>query len=97
MVKRLTVDDASPEVKDFLKQLDVKKGEYILEMAGKPVVGIVPAWQVEKLSQGREEILLLLRKSWERNRAVSEEEIEQVLPVTIRWQSSRGLAGSSPS
>ncbi len=79
MAKHLRVDDASPQVKDFLKQLDVEKGEYILEIAGKPTIGVVSPWQVEKLSQRREEILAMLRQSWERNRAVSEEEVEKVV------------------
>ncbi len=75
MAKHLNVDNASPQVKDFLKQL--QDGEYVLEMAGQPVVGIVPPWQVDKLSQERQEVLLLLRQSRERNRALSEEEEER--------------------
>lgn len=84
MVKHLRVDDVSPQVKDFLNQLDVEKGEYILEVAGKPLVGIVPPWQVEKLSQGRDEILALLHQSWERNRTVPEEEVEQIVAEVIQ-------------
>ena len=83
MVKRLQIDDTSVQVKDFIKQLDVEKGEYVLEMAGKAVLGIVPAWQVEKLSRSREEVLALLDQSWERNRAVGEEEVEQVVRTAI--------------
>jgi len=75
MAKHLNVDNASPQVKDFLKQLQDR--EYVLEMAGQPVVGIVPPWQVDKLSQERQEVLLLLRQSRERNRALSEEEEER--------------------
>ena len=82
MAKRLNVDNAPPQVKDFLKQL--QEGEYVLEMAGQPVVGIVPPWQVKKLSQEREEILLLLRQSWERNRTLSEEEVEQVVAEAVQ-------------
>lgn len=84
MIKHLRVDDASPQVKDFLRQLDVEKDEYVLEMEGKPVVGVVPPWQVKKLSQGREEILALLRQSWERNRAVPEEEVDRVVTEAIQ-------------
>jgi hypothetical protein len=60
MAKRLSIDDSSAQVKDFLGQLDLEEGEYVLEMGGKPLVGVVPPWQVEKLSQRREEILALL-------------------------------------
>jgi len=79
MAKRVPIDDASAQVKDFLKRLDPENGEYVLEMAGKPLVGIVPAWQVEKLSQKRAEVLALLDQSWERNRSVDEDEARQVV------------------
>ena len=83
MAKRLKIDDASAQVKDFLRQLDVEKGEYVLEVAGKPLVGIVPPWQVEKLSQRREEILALLEQSWKQNRAIGEAEVEQAVKKAI--------------
>jgi hypothetical protein len=83
MAKRLKIDDASAQVKDFLRQLDVEKGEYVLEVAGKPLVGVVPAWQVEKLSQRREEILALLGESWEQNRTVGEAEVKQAVKEAI--------------
>lgn len=84
MAKRLQIDDKPTQVKEFLKQLEVEKGEYVLEIAGKPVAGIVPPWQVEQISQRREEILALLRQSWERNRAVQEEEVKQAVTEAIR-------------
>jgi hypothetical protein len=83
MAKRLKVDDTPSQVKDFLRQLDAEKGEYVLEMGGKPFLGIVSPWQAEQLSLRREEILSLLRQSWERNRAVQEEEIQKVVSETI--------------
>jgi hypothetical protein len=83
MAKRLIIDDASAQVKDFLQQLDVEKGEYVLEVAGKPLLGVVPPWQVENLSQRREEILALLEQSWERNRAVGEAEVEHSVKEAI--------------
>lgn len=84
MAKRLQVDDTPAPVKEFLRQLDVEKGEYVLEMAGRPMLGVVSPWQVEQLTQRREEILALLRQSWERNRTVREEEVKQVVSETIQ-------------
>ena len=84
MVKHVKVDDASPEVKDFIKQLDVEKGEYVLEIGGQPVVGVIPPWQIEKLAKGRAEILSLLRQSWERNRGVPETAVERVVAEVIQ-------------
>lgn len=83
MAKRLQIDNTSAQVKDFLRQLDVEKAEYVLEMAGKPLVGVVPPWQVERLSQRREEILALLDQSWQRNRTVGEDEVKQVVKEAI--------------
>ena len=85
MAKRLQIDDTPSQVKEFLKQLDVENEEYVLEIAGKPVAGIVPPWQVEQISQRREEILSLLRQSWERNRAVQEAEVKQTFTEAI-WE-----------
>ncbi len=85
LTKRLQIDDTPSQVKEFLKQLDVEKEEYVLEIAGKPVAGIVPPWQVEQISQRREEILSLLRQSWQRNRKVSKEEIKQAVSEAIQY------------
>jgi hypothetical protein len=83
MAKRLKIDDTSAQVKDFLRQLDVEKGEYVLEAEGKPLLGVVPPWQVEKLSQKREEILALLEQSWKQNREVGEVEVNQAVKEAI--------------
>jgi len=85
LTRRLQIDDTPSQVKEFLKQLDVEKEEYVLEIAGKPVAGIVPPWQVEQISQRREEILSLLRQSWQRNRKVSKEEIKQAVSEAIQY------------
>jgi hypothetical protein len=84
MAKRVPIDDTSAQVKDFLKRLDPENGEYVLEMAGKPLVGVVPAWQVERLSQKRAEVLALLDQSWDRNRAVDEDEARQVVSEALK-------------
>lgn len=93
MAKRLPIDNTSAQVKDFLKRLDPETGEYVLEMAGKPLLGVVPAWQVEKLSQKRAEIMALLDQSWERNRTVDEDEVSQVVSEAIK-ESRRGKSQS---
>jgi hypothetical protein len=83
MAKSLRIDDTSAQVKDFLRQLDVEKGEYVLELGGKPLVGVVPPWQVEKLSLKREEVLTLLDQSWKRNRTVPDSEMTQAVSEAI--------------
>ena len=92
MAKHLKIDNASAQMKDFLRQLDVEKGEYVIEVAGKPLVGVVPPWQVEKLSQRREEILALLEQSWEQNRTVGDAEVIQAVKEAIEEVS----AGKKP-
>jgi len=83
MAKRLQIDNTPAQVKEFVKQLEVDKGEYVLEEAGIPLVGVVPHWQVGKLAQRREEILALLEQSWQRNRTVGEEEIKHAVTEAI--------------
>ena len=83
MAKHLKIDNASAQVKDFLRQLDVEKGEYVLEVAGKPLVAVVPPWQVEKLSQKREEIHALLEHGWEQNRTVGATDVKQAVKEAI--------------
>jgi hypothetical protein len=82
-------------VRDFLKQLDVERGEYVLEIGGKPVVGVVSPRQVEQIAQRREEILALLRQSWERNRAVPEEEVNKAVTEAIQEVRQKRTSGSS--
>jgi thioredoxin-like negative regulator of GroEL len=95
MAKRLPIDNTPPQVKEFLKQLDVEKGEYVLEIDGKPVAGVVSPRQVEQIAQRREEILSLLRRSWERNRAVQEEEVNQAVTEAIQEVRQKRTSGSS--
>jgi hypothetical protein len=94
MAKRLPIDNIPPQVREFLKQLDVEKGEYVLEIGGKPVAGVVSPRQVEQIAQRREEILALLRQSWERNRAVPEEEVNQAVTEAIREVRQKRTSGS---
>jgi hypothetical protein len=94
MAKRLPIDNTPPQVREFLKQLDVEKGEYVLEIGGKPVAGVVSPRQVEQIAQRREEILLLLRQSWERNRAVPEEEVNQAVTEVIQEVRQKRTSGS---
>jgi thioredoxin-like negative regulator of GroEL len=95
MAKRLPIDNTPPQVREFLKQLDVEKGEYVLEIEGKPVAGVVSPRQVEQIAQRREEILSLLRRSWERNRAVPEEEVNQAVSEAIQEVRQKRTSGSS--
>ena len=84
MTKHLSIDDASPQVKEFLQQLGTEKDGCIVELNGRPVVGIVPPWQVEKLSHDRQEAIQLLRHSWNRTHTIPEEEITQVVTEEIQ-------------
>lgn len=94
MAKRLPIDNTPPQVREFLKQLDVEKGEYVLEIGGKPVAGVVSPRQVEQIAQRREEILTLLRQSWERNRAVPEEEVNQAVTEAIQEVRQKRTSGT---
>lgn len=84
MTKQVNADEASEPVKTFLRQLNVEEDNYIVELDGEPLLGIVPPWQVEQLQRDKEEVLKLLQKSWARTRDVPEEVIEQEVSEAVR-------------
>ena len=74
MAKRLKIDDVSAQVKDFLRQLELEKGEYVLEVAGKPLVGIVPLGRLKSSPKGEKRSSPFLSRAgngtarWEKQR-----------------------------
>jgi len=96
MAKRLKINDASAQLKDFLRQLDVKKGEYVLEVTGEPLVGIIPLWQVESSPKGEKRSSLFLKQSWKPNCIVGEAEIKQSVKEAIDEIRVRSMEADIP-
>ena len=82
MIKKLNFDKVDEKVKEFFNKLKANN-LYILEAQGKPLVGIVPPWQIKETKKSKKEVLALLRKIWERNRGVSEEQLEKDVTEAI--------------
>lgn len=84
MARRLNVDEADEKVKEFLRKINVDEEAYIVESGGKPIMGLVPPSQVEKLQRDKEEVLALLRMSWQRSREVPEKVVDQEVERAVR-------------
>lgn len=88
-MKRLDITQASKEVREFLDRIRGEEDTYLLEDQGKPVLGIVPAWQVTNAEERRTQLLAMLREVWARNRDVPPEEVERDVEEAIREVRSR--------
>jgi hypothetical protein len=79
-MKRVTLDCAGPEVKEFIQSLPLQSGGVELELEGRVICNVVPPGvellEAEKavlLQRGRE----LVRRSRQRNLNVPEQVIEE--------------------
>jgi len=84
MVKRVSLDRVDEKVREFLKKLKTEKYQYILEMRGKPLIGIVPPWQVTEIKQRKGELLSMLKGVWSKTGDISGKRIEKEVEDAVR-------------
>lgn len=84
MIKRVSLDKADEKIKYFFKKLKPEKERYILEMGGKPLIGIVPAWQVTEIKEKKDELLSLLKEVWSKTQEISEKRIEKEVKEAVK-------------
>lgn len=89
MIKRVSLDKADEKVRYFFKKLKPEKEQYILEMGGKPIIGLVPVWRVTEIKQRKDELLSMLKEVWAKTRAISGKRIEKEVKEAIRAARSR--------
>lgn len=77
MVKHVSLDKADKKVKEFLKEFDVAKDEYVLEIDGKPLLKMVSPWEERTLKLAKKKLLSTLEKIWDKNKAFTDEEVEK--------------------
>jgi hypothetical protein len=80
MVKRLSIDTLDEKTKAFLKGIKVKSEQYLLELNGKPVLGIVSPEKV-----AREERFAVFEKVWAKNKEVDEAEVERDVAEAVAY------------
>lgn len=96
MLKRVDLDKVDKKVKEFLKGLNVEKDQYILEMEGKPVAGLVAPSQLEKMARAKERLFETIEKIWDQNREVSAEQVERDVAEAVRMAREQRYEKSSP-
>ena len=84
MVKRVSLDNVDENIKKFLKQFEVKEDQYILEVAGKPLIGVVPSWQVGDVNRKKEDLISMLKDVWNRTSDIPEEKIEKEVEDAVK-------------
>jgi hypothetical protein len=76
MIKRVSLDKVD-EKKYFFKKLRTEKDQYILEIGGKPLIRVVPPWQVTEIKQRNDELLSMLKEVWSKTRTIPGKRIEK--------------------
>jgi hypothetical protein len=85
MVKKVEISGMGQEVRRFFEELAAEGQPYLLvEDQGKPLVGVVPPWQISRIEEQREQLMSMLKDVWARNRNVPPEEIEQEVEEVVR-------------
>lgn len=54
MLKRINIDEVDERIREFLRNLDVKKNRYLLETSGKPFIALVSPEELEEAAALRE-------------------------------------------
>ena len=95
MIKRVKLDKANEEVKKFFKKFK-EENQYIVEIKGKPLLGIVPSWQIEQMKQSKKELRAMLQEVWAKTRNIPEEEIEKLVDEAVKAVRSESYDESRP-
>ncbi|MFQ5962668.1 MAG: hypothetical protein ACE5KZ_00105 [Candidatus Scalinduaceae bacterium] len=84
MVKRVNLDSVDEKIRKFLKKLKVEEDQYILEISGKPLIGVVPPWQVGNVNQKKADLLSLLKDVWAKTSDIPEEKVEKEVEDAVK-------------
>jgi hypothetical protein len=84
MVRKVDISRMGEELRRFFQDLTAGEPYLLIEDQGRPVVGVVPPWQVGRLEGQREQLLTMLREVWARNQDVSPEEIGREVEEVVR-------------
>jgi hypothetical protein len=84
MIKRVSLDKVDEKIRYFFKKLRTEKDQYILEIGGEPLIGVVPPWQVTEIKQRKDELLSMLKEVWSKTGAISGKRIEKEVEEAVR-------------
>jgi len=84
MLKRVNLDNVDERIRKFLLDLKLEEDQYILEVGGKPLAGLVDPAQVEKMSRAKEKLFETVDKIWKRNKKVSAKKVQNDIADAVR-------------
>jgi hypothetical protein len=94
-MKRVTLDSAAADVKEFIQSLPLQSGGVELELEGRVICNVVPPGvelsEAEKavvLQRGRELVHRARQRNWNVPEQVIEEEVARAVDE-VRWRNAR--------
>jgi len=84
MIKKVSLEKVDEKIRYFFKKLRIEKNQYILEIGGKPIIGVVPPWQVIEIKQRKNELFSMLKEVWSKTEEIPGKRIEKVVQEGIR-------------
>ncbi len=92
MVKHESLDKADKKIKKFLKEFDVTKDDYVLEIEGKPLLKVVSPWKEKTLKLAKKKLLSTLEKIWDKNKDFTEGEVEKDVEEAVKTTREQRLS-----
>lgn len=88
MLKHIPIETLKPSVQAFLRELNVERERCIIEMDGKPMIGLAPPEEIE-----RNERFAVYDVVWSRNREnkIGAREVDEAIAEALQAVSGRKL------
>lgn len=84
MVKRVNIDTLDEKIQTFLKSIQIKKDQYLLESNGKPVLGVVAPDEVQRIEHFR-----VLDRVWAKNKKSKADEVRKDVAYALKATANR--------
>jgi len=90
MLKKISAVKVRQNLGEIMNEVAFRNDQYIIERGGKPLVAIVPVWQLEKWLKQREAFFRNFEEIREKNKKFSPEEIEKDVEEAVRAVRAKG-------
>lgn len=89
MLKKISAVKVRQNLGEIMNEVAFRNDQYIIERGGKPLVAMVPVWQLEKWLKQREAFFQKIEEIQEKNKEFSPEEIERDIEEAVRTVRAR--------
>jgi len=86
MIKRLNIDRVDESVKTFLTGIKLGNDQYLIELEGKPLLGVVAPEKVE-----RAERCAVYEQVWNKNKNAKAKEVKEDVAQALQTVAGRNL------